>query len=498
MSHLAISLLGPFQVTRDGEPVTGFDSDTARALLAYLVLRAETPCPREMLAGLFWPEWPNSEALRNLRVALSRLRDAIGDRETEPPYLHITRKTLQFNVESDHWLDVSVFSDAVAASKSHEHRQLERCASCMAKLEEAASLYRGDFLAGFSLDSAPFEEWLVVQRESLHLQALEVLHHLALYHERQGEYDQALRYARRQVELEPWREGAHRQCMRALSASGQRGMAMAQYEACRQVLVDELGVETEAETAALYEQIRTGALTPRARLPVEWAAAEPRVETPPPPTAVPAPEKAPIRSPPPLGQAVPEGERRVVTVVQAEVSGSAALASRVDGEEWAAFVGQFLRAAGAEVQRLGGEVDRYDPEGLVALFGARAAHEDDPERAVLAALAMQTLFQAQLAQRAQLAEVEPGWEAPEAPGLRVGVHTGEAIVTPVEGESGSGRRALMGDALSSAYRVLALASLGEVQVSEMTRSFLENAPAHREIVALWVETAHPWPSATHE
>ena len=64
--------------------------------------------------------------------------------------------------------------------------------------------------------------------------------------------------AQRHVELEPWSERAHRQWMRALAASGQRGAALAQYETCRQVLAEELGVEPGAETTALYERIRGG------------------------------------------------------------------------------------------------------------------------------------------------------------------------------------------------------------------------------------------------
>jgi predicted ATPase len=68
-------------------------------------------------------------------------------------------------------------------------------------------------------------------------------------------------YATRQLELDPWREEAHRQLMRALALSGQRSAALAQYEACRRVLAKELGVEPAAETNALFEQIKVGALT---------------------------------------------------------------------------------------------------------------------------------------------------------------------------------------------------------------------------------------------
>ncbi len=259
MNRLAISLLGPFRVTLDGKPVTQFEADTARALLAYLVVHAGTTQRRETLTGLLWPEQPEPVALGNLRQALKRLRSAIGDRDADPPFLHVTRKTIQFNPTSDYWLDVAAFSDAIAASQGHRHRRPEACRSCMRRLAEAVEVYRGDFLAGFSLPSAPFEEWLVVQRERLHRQALEALGHLAAYHERRGEWEQVGGYTRRQVELEPWRESAHRGLMRALALSGERTAALAQYEVCRRTLAEELGVEPEEETTALYQQIRDGA-----------------------------------------------------------------------------------------------------------------------------------------------------------------------------------------------------------------------------------------------
>ena len=151
---------------------------------------------------------------------------------------------------------MAAFAEAIAATRAHAHRRLEACPCCIARLREAVELYRGEFMAGFSLPSAPFEEWLLAQRERLRLQALDALQALAAYHERRGEHEQALRYARRQLELEPWREAAHRQCMRALALRGERAAALAQYEACRRALAEELGVEPEAETTALYERIR--------------------------------------------------------------------------------------------------------------------------------------------------------------------------------------------------------------------------------------------------
>ena len=73
MAHLSLSCLGPFHVMLDGQPVTGFKSNKVRGLLAYLAVESERPHHREVLAGLLWPDWPDSEALSNLRYALSNL-----------------------------------------------------------------------------------------------------------------------------------------------------------------------------------------------------------------------------------------------------------------------------------------------------------------------------------------------------------------------------------------------------------------------------------------
>ena len=257
MTRLEVSLFGSFQVTLKGEQVTYFGSDTARALLAYLAMHAgrttsaggttsaDMAIPRDTLAGLLWPEQPNAEALRNLRVALSRLRAAIGDRDADVPLLQVERRTIGLNGDADWWLDVRAMREALAATKAHEHERIEACQECAQQLQVVDRLYRGEFLAGFALDSAPFEEWMVVERESLHWQALEALDALTAYQVRQANYEAAIGCARRQVELEPWREAAHRQWMRALALSGHRGAALAQYETCREVLAEELGVEPE-------------------------------------------------------------------------------------------------------------------------------------------------------------------------------------------------------------------------------------------------------------
>jgi DNA-binding SARP family transcriptional activator/predicted ATPase len=268
MAHLSLSLLGPFQVTRDGEAVTRFKSNKVRALLAYLAVEAHRPHRREVLAGVLWPDWPDRDALSNLRYALSNLRQVIGDRTAEPPYLLISRDTIQFNSASDYWLDVTAFREMVEADKDHP--------SAIDQLEQAVALYQGSLLEGFSVsDSAAFEEWALLAREQIGRQMSSALHRLAATYEQRGEYEQAESCARRQVELEPWDEAAHQQLMRTLALSGQRGAALAQYETCRRLLAEELGVEPAAETTKLYERIRDGklkALVPSPAAPPDLSA----------------------------------------------------------------------------------------------------------------------------------------------------------------------------------------------------------------------------------
>jgi predicted ATPase/DNA-binding SARP family transcriptional activator len=246
MAHLSLSLLGPFQATLAGKAVTTFESNKDRALLAYLAVEADRPHRRQVLAGLLWPDWPEGEARSHLRHSLAKLRTTIGDRHATPPFLLITRDTIQFNCEGDCRLDVAAFRELVESDQ-------------VSSWEEAVALYRGPFLEGFSLkDSAAFEDWSRLIREQLHRQVLSTLHRLAEHAEERKDYAQAQRHARRQVEIAPWQEEAHRQLMRLLALDDQRGAALAQYEACRAALQEELGVEPGPETTALYRRIRDG------------------------------------------------------------------------------------------------------------------------------------------------------------------------------------------------------------------------------------------------
>lgn len=261
MAHLSLGVLGSPQVLIDDTPVTLFESDKVRALLVYLAVEADRPHRRESLVGLLWPDCPEQVARHNLRQALLNLRLAIGDRIARPPYLLISRGAIQFNRASDLTLDLAQFDAIFHACDQDRRRGGEDPSIRAARLEEMVKLYRGEFLQDFFLeDSAEFEDWVLVQRESLHQHVLTACSELASHYELHGDYQAARRHAQRQLELDPWREEAHCQMMRALVLDGQRTAALAQYETCRRVLAEELGVEPSAEMRGLVEQIRAGEL----------------------------------------------------------------------------------------------------------------------------------------------------------------------------------------------------------------------------------------------
>ena len=258
--QVSLSLLGPMEVTWAGQPVT-FATTAARALLSYLALEADRPQSRELLATLLWPDQSQAAAYTNLRQSLARVRKALPAAPA-PELLQITQQTLQFQ-RAAATVDVAHFAELLAACAVHAHGDLAGCPACLQRLEQAADLYRGELLHGLFLEhSQPFEEWLLVRREALHRQALDVLQTLARAYEAAADYQRMRRYAARLLALEPWREDVHAQVMRAMVASGDRAGALAQFAHCRKVLADELGVEPDGEARALYARLLAGDLPP--------------------------------------------------------------------------------------------------------------------------------------------------------------------------------------------------------------------------------------------
>jgi len=154
-------------------------------------------------------------------------------------------------------------------------------------------------------------------------------------------------------------------------------------------------------------------------------------------------------------------ERRIVTALFADVAGSTALSERLDPEEAKLVIGGAISRAIRAVETYGGTVSSLMGDGLLALFGAPVAHEDDSERAVRAGLDIMA------AAREYADEVRRGWGV-EGFVMRVGIHTGEVVA----GRVGAGDRVeygVVGDTVNTAARLEAAATTDGILVSEVTQ-----------------------------
>jgi class 3 adenylate cyclase len=158
---------------------------------------------------------------------------------------------------------------------------------------------------------------------------------------------------------------------------------------------------------------------------------------------------------PQIGRAL-VGERRVVTALFCDVVNSTSLAERVDPEEWTEFMNGVFEAVTEPVQRYEGTVGKLLGDGMLAFFGARSSHEDDPRRAVLAALDMMERIEGIRPQ----AQRELGFDLR----IRVGINTGQVVVADVGSEAATETTA-MGEAVNVAARMEQTAEPGTIQVS---------------------------------
>ena len=188
----------------------------------------------------FGQESTQARARSALRRTLSSLRSAAG-----PDVLEADRETVRLN--RDHLVvDASTFEELAAKT-------------ALVDLEEAAGLYRGDLLAGFSVRGSPeFEDWHRTEAERFRRLADDVLARLVHLVAATGNNVSAVELAERRVALDPLNESARRMVMLAEAWAGRRSGAIARYRDAVRVLESELGVPPLPETTELYERIRKG------------------------------------------------------------------------------------------------------------------------------------------------------------------------------------------------------------------------------------------------
>ncbi|MEZ4717309.1 MAG: BTAD domain-containing putative transcriptional regulator [Caldilineaceae bacterium] len=276
MSDNQLRVLGSLEISTDGVQFLPLPLNKVGALLAYLALTPQITYSRTTLVSLFWPDYPRENAQGNLRTTLRRLRAQLAAIDAQLPdqCIEATRHHIRGNATALA-VDAVTMERLIREAGAHRHDALARCDACMAKLAEAADLYRGELLAGLDLpDAHPFEEWLLLRREELRFQALVVLQQLVHAHTARHDFATAHDLAMRLVALDPLREESHRHVMFLRARQNLTAEALDHYTVVRTLLADELGVEPAPETEALLQAIRAGRLGPAEDVPGDGGPAD--------------------------------------------------------------------------------------------------------------------------------------------------------------------------------------------------------------------------------
>ncbi len=241
--RLRLRLLGPPDVTWDGQPVT-IPRRQPRALLYRLASQLQ-PLAREQLHFLFWPDHTERAARRGLSQALYLLHEALG-----------AARALVIN---DEWIALDpqiTWCDTVEFARLGAEAGAQDDAGRIPLLRRAVDLVRGPFLAGVSAPHAPeFEAWLMQERQAWELLYLAHLETLCADAAARGERAAAIAYAQRYLATNELAEPMHRRLIELYVQSGDRSAAIRQFERCMIILDRELGTSPMPETRVAYQQV---------------------------------------------------------------------------------------------------------------------------------------------------------------------------------------------------------------------------------------------------
>jgi len=254
---LYLSLFGHLSLARcdggarsQGVDVTGRPG----CLLAYLALAKGRFFSRTDLIAALWSDQGEPASLGTFNTTLWRLRKTLERPPLEQSDIVTSdrRGAVGLVTDAQLQLDVDEFVRLVGPSLDRPMEQLTP--SDVADLRRGVALYRDDILAGFT------DDWALREREMHRRTMLNALARLMQVSVLAADYPGAIRYAQDILDRDPLREDIHRELMRLFLVSGQRAMALRQFEQCRTALRKELAIRPMSETLAVYQQIANTAV----------------------------------------------------------------------------------------------------------------------------------------------------------------------------------------------------------------------------------------------
>jgi LuxR family maltose regulon positive regulatory protein len=240
--HLEIYALGEGRVVWDGRLVGSSEWQAAMAKELFFYILLHGPLERDVIGAVFWPDLPPKSVTSSFHNALYRVRGALGGDA-------IVVDDGRYRVgDIDYWFDVYEFEELVERARLLPVNELQT----QDLWHRSVSLYGGDFLPEVE------RLWSVPRREELREEYVEALVGVGRCHEARRDFDGAVAWYRRALEVDELREDVHRRTMSCLAAAERRSEAVAQFHRCRQLLESELQLEPSQETRELYERIAAG------------------------------------------------------------------------------------------------------------------------------------------------------------------------------------------------------------------------------------------------
>jgi DNA-binding SARP family transcriptional activator len=239
---LHVSVLGEQVITDDGAGVQARSSRTI-ALVAFLAAHAGAPQPRQRIAGMFWPDSTDAQALTNLRRELHHLRQVLGDERS----LVVTPRDLCWRDSETCRVDLRTFDNerqaALAAGAAADDEGV------VAHAAAAVAEYQGDLLPGVC------DDWLLEARSELERQCAHLCDLLCAARTRTGDLAGAVDAVRRRIKLRPLEEAGYRTLMLLQAGLGDRAGAVSTYHHCASVLERELGVIPDPATREAFQRL---------------------------------------------------------------------------------------------------------------------------------------------------------------------------------------------------------------------------------------------------
>lgn len=228
MPTIQAVLLKTPSVLLDGESIR-LPYRKAEAAFYYLLINGKAS--RSELMHLLWGDFPEETARKNLRNALYKIRKTIGEESILTP----NQKELIMNPDWKWYTDIQNF---------------------LSEEKNSWKNYQQEFLQGFSVkDAEDFDGWMLKKRQEYEEIYLRKLHHEIKRAEEAGDIDQILELGKALIRQDEFDEEARRKVMEAYLQKGQFHKAVQVYEETTQVLKEELGIQPEARTKALYEKV---------------------------------------------------------------------------------------------------------------------------------------------------------------------------------------------------------------------------------------------------